>query len=138
MKAYISVNFSKRKFLQHELDAIAEILTAFKILPFVFVDHYRFDPEQEQEMMMYAVKEIENSDLLIAETSYKGIGIGIGIEAGYAKGKGKPIIYMRHKNAEHSTTVSGVSDYHIIYSDEDEMKVKLNNVLQKITSNQPQ
>lgn len=136
MKAYISVNFSKRKFLQHELDTIAEILTAFKILPFVFVDHYRFDPEQEQEMMMYAVKEIENSDLLIAETSYKGIGIGI--EAGYAKGKGKPIIYMRHKNAEHSTTVSGVSDYHIIYSDADEMKVKLNNVLQKITSNQPQ
>ncbi len=132
MKAYISVNFSKRQSVENELQAIAETLVDFQINPFVFVDHYQFTPEQEREMMMFAIKEIDNSDLLIAETSHKGIGIGI--EAGYAKGKGKTIVYMRHQNTAHSTTVSGISDYHIIYSDVSDLKEKFNTVLQKITS----
>ena len=53
-------------------------------------------------MMDHAMRDIKNSKVLIAETTYKGIGIGI--EVRYAKAKGIPVIYLRQKNAEHSTT----------------------------------
>lgn len=64
-------------------------------------------------MMQQAMKDIDSCDLLIAETSDKVIVIGI--EVGYARAKGKPVIYVRHHNAEHSTTISGISDFQIIY-----------------------
>lgn len=97
------------------------------MVPFVFVDQYRFDPSQEREMMSQALADIDRSDLLIAETSDKGIGIGI--ETGYAKAKGKPVIYVRQAEAEHSTTVSGISDHQIIYSDDRDLGNKLLAVL---------
>ncbi|MES1222157.1 MAG: nucleoside 2-deoxyribosyltransferase [Bacteroidota bacterium] len=127
MKAYISVSFSKRKFLDKEIAAIIETLTDFQISGFVFVDQYKFDITQEREMMQQAIADIDNCDLLIAETSDKGIGIGI--EVGYAKAKCKPIIYLRKKDAEHSTTVSGISDYQIVYRDSVDLQRQLINVL---------
>ena len=71
--------------------------------------------------------EIDRCDLLIAETSEKGIGIGI--EVGYARAKGKPVIYCRHQEAEHSTTVSGMSDFQLVYQDTEDLKTKLNTIL---------
>src|SRR5260221_416703 len=120
MKAYISVGHSNRKFLDKELDTIADTLRTLDIEPFVFIDNYNFDLTQERQMMQQAMTDIENCDLLIAETSDKGIGIGI--EVGYAKAKSKPVIYVRQKNAEHSTTVSGISDYQIVYYDTDDLR----------------
>src|SRR5882757_7672101 len=109
MTAYISVSYSKRKSVDKELKAIADVLNNFKITPFIFVDNYKFAATDEKVMMQQAMTEIDRCDLLIAETSDKGIGIGI--EAGYAKAKGKPVIYVRQKDTEHSTTVSGISDF---------------------------
>lgn len=130
MTAYISISYSKRKILQKELDAIAETVKLFSITPFVFVDTYNFTPSQEKEMMQQAFTEIDKCKLLIAETSDKAIGIGI--EAGYAKAKNKPVIYLRNKNAEHSTTVSGASDFKIIYSDTDDLRKQLFEILKKM------
>jgi 2'-deoxynucleoside 5'-phosphate N-hydrolase len=130
MTAYISISYSKRKFLQKELDAIADALKKFSITPFVFVDNISFSPEQENEMMRQAFAEIDKCGLLIAETSDKAIGIGI--ELGYAKAKNKPVIYVRNKNAEHSTTAAGSSDYKIIYSDTDDLRKQLSGVLKKM------
>jgi len=130
MTAYISVSFANRNFLEKELNAIAEMLTHFNIIPFVFVDQYKFDATQEREMMQQAMNDIDSCDLLIAETSHKGIGIGI--EAGYAKAKGKAVIYLRQKNAGHSTTVSGISHFQIVYSDTNDLQRKLANVLKEI------
>jgi len=76
--------------------------------------------------------DIDNSDILIAETSNKGIGIGI--EVGYAKAKGKPLIYLRNQNAEHSTTVSGICDFQIIYKNIHDLKNQLIHTFSKITS----
>jgi nucleoside 2-deoxyribosyltransferase len=123
MTAYISVSYSKRKSLDPALTAIAETLHGFNIDPFIFVDHYQFDPAQEQAMMQQAMADIERAYILIAETSDKGIGIGI--EVGYAKAKNKPVIYLRQTNAEHSTTVSGISDFRIIYDDVIDLKKQL-------------
>ena len=130
MTAYISISYNKRKFLQNELDAIADALKLFSIMPFVFVDNFSFSPKQENEMMQQAFTELDKCGLLIAETSDKAIGIGI--EVGYTKAKNKPVIYLRNKNAEHSTTVAGASDYKIIYSDADDLSKQLSEVLGKM------
>lgn len=63
--------------------------------------------------MRSALKKIDESDLLIVELSNKVIGIGV--EAGYAKAKGKKIIYIHKIGSEISTTVEGISDIKIMY-----------------------
>ena len=129
-KAYISISYNKRQELNDELQSIIKTLREFHIKPFVFVDNFKFSSEQEKEMMQQAILSIDDCDLLIAETSDKGIGIGV--EVGYAKAKGKPVIYMRNKNADHSTTVSGLSDSQIIYDDVKDLKEQLAIVLSEI------
>lgn len=130
MQAYISVSYKMRKRLDKELLAIADALHQFNITPFVFVDHYQFDQTQEQQMMQQAFADIDRSGILIAETSDKAIGIGV--EVGYAKAKGKPIIYVRHSDAEHSTTIAGASDHQIIYTNAGDLNLQLSNLLELI------
>jgi nucleoside 2-deoxyribosyltransferase len=130
MKAYISVSYAKRKFLDRELDTIIEVLKNLEVAPFVFVDNYRFDLTQEREMMQQVMADIASCDLLIAETSDKGIGIGV--EVGYAIAMNKPVIYIRQKNAEHSGTVSGISNYQIVYSDPDDLKKHFVDTMKRI------
>lgn len=130
MKAYIAVSYSKRKLVDKEIALIIETLNTFDISSFVFVDNYKFDISQEKQMMLQAMTDIENCDILIAETSEKGIGIGI--EVGFAKAKGKIVIYVRHQNAEHSTTVSGISDFQIVYSNSEDLKIKLIDTLNQL------
>ncbi len=93
-KAYISISFSKRKTMEEEVSAIVCTLANHNISSLIFVDKYTFPISEEKEMMQKAMDEIDDCDLLIAEVSDKGIGIGI--EVGYAKAKGKPIIYLRN------------------------------------------
>ena len=132
MKAYISVSLSKRSSLRTVTDILTKALSNFDIDTFVFVDNHNFTSEQEREMMQQAFYDIENSDLLIAETSDKAIGIGI--EAGFAKAKNKPVIYLRNYLAEHSTTMSGISDYHIIYKDVTDLEQQLFQTLPELIS----
>lgn len=113
--------------MDKEIRAIVGVLNEFNIASFVFVDHYRFGYAEEQQMMKQAMMDIDDCDILIAETSDKGIGIGI--EVGYAKAKGKKVIYLRHQDAEHSTTISGVSDFKIIYADTTDLQYQLANII---------
>jgi 2'-deoxynucleoside 5'-phosphate N-hydrolase len=131
MKAYIAVSFSKRKDLRDILDVIQSTLQALDIEPFIFVDRYSFTAADEKEMMQAAMAAIDQCDMLIAETSYKAIGIGV--EAGYAKAKHKPVVYLRHIDAAHSTTVSGISDFRIAYTNGNDMQQQLHSILTSIT-----
>jgi nucleoside 2-deoxyribosyltransferase len=130
MKVYIAASYSKRKQMQDEMNVIKKTLTRQFLTPFVFIDNYNFNSSQAKEMMETAFAEIDKSSLLIAEVSDKAIGIGV--EIGYAKAKNKPIIYLRHANAEHSTTVAGTSDHILIYKDTNDLETKLNDLLEKI------
>jgi hypothetical protein len=130
LRAYVSVSYSEKQTMRAALDSITSTLARFKIESFIFVDHYSFTSDQEVEMMKQAMKDIDDCDLVIVEASYKAIGIGI--EAGYGKGKNKPIIYLRRKDAEHSTTVSGISDFHIIYDGISDLQSKLSDVIEGI------
>jgi 2'-deoxynucleoside 5'-phosphate N-hydrolase len=130
MTAYISIGYQQRKNLSKELNAITGVLQQFHIQPLVFVDQYSFTNDEEKQMMQQAMAAIDSCDLLIAETSEKRIGIGV--EAGYAKAKGKPVIYCRHRDAEHSTTVSGISDFQVVYTDSEDLYKQFVVVLNKI------
>ena len=85
-------------------------------------------------MMQKAMEDVEKSAILIAEVSEKGIGIGI--EVGYAKAKNIPVIYVRNSSSEHSTTVSGIADFKIIYENVIDLEEKLEKIIRKnITQN---
>ncbi|MCW1949019.1 MAG: nucleoside 2-deoxyribosyltransferase [Candidatus Shapirobacteria bacterium] len=114
-KIFISYDFSnKEKYLKFHQE-----LTKFlkighnQVYSFVFAKHQKF--KNNQDMMDQALNKIKKSDILIAEISNKQIGIGI--EVGYAKALKKYIIYIRQQNSEYSTTVGGISDLIIEYSD---------------------
>lgn len=123
ISAYISISHSQRKMLEEALQAIITTLARSGIISFVFIDSYHFDADQAAEMMEQAMKDIDQCDLLIAETSHKAIGIGV--EAGYARAKNKPVIYLRQQDAEHSTTVAGISDFQVIYKNPADLKAQL-------------
>ena len=129
-RAYVSVSHNERQSLRGALDAIGETLGEFKFESFIFVDHYSFARDQEKEMMKQAMKDIDQSQLMVIEASYKAIGIGV--EAGYGKAKNKPIVYVRKKEAEHSTAVSGISDMHIIYDSISDLRLKLSEALKSM------
>ena len=134
MQAYISISFSKKKKIKKEVQAIKNALGKFGISGFVFVDEYQFSAKEEKEMMQKAMEDVEKSAILIAEVSEKGIGIGI--EVGYAKAKNIPVIYVRNSSSEHSTTVSGIADFKIIYENEIDLEEKLEKIISKnITQN---
>ncbi len=130
MRAYISVSYQQRNALREELNAIKEALISLQIEPFLFVEQYQFDPSDESSMMKQALADIDSCDMLIAETSDKAIGIGI--EAGYAKARNKPVIYLRKKSAPHSTTLSGISDYRVYYETAGDLQSQLESILKKI------
>ncbi|WP_273211912.1 nucleoside 2-deoxyribosyltransferase [Runella zeae] len=134
MTAYIAISFGQRHKLDHQLTIVVEVLRKFNFQPHVFVDRYQFDPTQEKQMMQQVMTNISNCDMLLAETTHKGIGIGI--EAGYAKAQNKPVVYLRQHNAEHSTTLSGISDYQIIYESTEALAKQLSLVLGKIIDSQ--
>ena len=81
-------------------------------------------------MMNQAMIDIDKCDMLIAETSEKGIGIGI--EVGYARAKNKPIVYLRNACVKHSTTVSGISSYQIVYNNINDLQEQLAIVLAQL------
>ena len=134
MQAYISISFSKKNELEKEVQAIKNALGKFGISGFVFVDEYQFSAKEEKEMMQKAMEDVEKSAILIAEVSEKGIGIGI--EVRYAKAKNIPVIYVRNSSSEHSTTVSGIADFKIIYENVIDLEEKLEKIISKnITQN---
>lgn len=126
-KAYFSVGYQSRQFLEAEIEAIREVLIKHQIHLFIFVDQYRFSPQEQQQMMQQAFRDIAEADLLIAEVSEKAMGVGI--ELGYAAALQKPVICLRHAGAEHSTTASGTATHSLVYANAGEIAAILESVL---------
>jgi len=118
-KAYFAISYSNRKQFDKEVEDLQILFKKYEIELFVFVDKYNFKADQEKEMMKTAFEEIDSSDFLIADLTTKPIGVGI--EIGYAFARKKPVIYLRRKGSEYSTTASGCSNYVIEYESETEL-----------------
>lgn len=132
MKAYIATSYSNRQHESDIINCIVSTLANLQIQSLIFVDAYAFSAYQEKEMMEAAMKAIDDCEILIANGSQKAVGVGI--EAGYAKAKGKSVIYIRSKYDDHSTTLSGISDHQIVYESLDELVLLLHHVLMNVTA----
>ncbi|NME72244.1 nucleoside 2-deoxyribosyltransferase [Flammeovirga aprica] len=119
-KAYLGISFSNRKKFEEEVKALEIGLLEQNYELFVFVDQYHFQPHEEKAMMEVAFKEIESSDLFIAELTTKAIGVGI--EVGYAFAKEIPIVYLRQKGSEYSTTAGGCAEVILEYENAEHLK----------------
>ncbi len=78
-------------------------------------------------MMAEAFKKIDESDILLVESSEQSFGVGI--EAGYGFSKGKKIISTIDEKGEKSKTLNGISDDYIVYKDYSDLKDKLASIL---------
>lgn len=129
--AFVAISYKQHKTLHHVLDTIREQLLTHGYNPFVFVEHYNFQSDQTKLMMETSTRHIRECDLFIAELTHKAVGVGI--EAGYAHACGKPIIYAHHIDADISTTLAGITDYHLAYADNQSLQAKLQNILKSHT-----
>ena len=129
-KAYLAISYSNRKLFYKEVQSLIELCEMNDIELLSFVDKYNFKENEEKEMMETAFLEIDKSDFLIAELTTKSIGVGI--EIGYACAKGKPIIYIRKKDSEYSTTASGSSTYNIEYENEIDLMELMKTLLKRL------
>lgn len=68
-----------------------------------------------KQLMQHSFEKIIESDIFLADVTYKEIGIGV--EAGYAKAHSKPIIYIRKDGSDLSTTIWGISTNMLNYQD---------------------
>jgi nucleoside 2-deoxyribosyltransferase len=130
MRAYIAHSNNHRDDLKPAIDCITQIIESCGHEAFVFTRHHT-GPMTERELMNTTKREVDASDLLIAELSHKAIGVGI--EIGYATAHHKPVIYIRKSDSEHSTTASGISKVTIEYADLDDLRTKLTTVLEQLT-----
>jgi len=78
-----------------------------------------------QELMKITFDEIDKSDFVILEMTEKGVGLGI--EAGYAVGKGKPVIVLTKEKQKLSTTMQGIATVVIQYSQPEEIEILTHN-----------
>lgn len=129
-KFFISYSYQYKKefeLLDKKLRDFLKKEFSIKATSFVYDYHKKATNKQ---MMSQALKEIKRSDLLIAELSYKSIGIGL--EVGYAKALGKNVIYIHKKGTELSTTMDGIADFRIEYKNIEGLLKKLKTVLLEI------
>ena len=129
-KGYLTISYSNRGLFDNEIESLKKLFQKRNMDLLVFVDKYNFKVNQEKKMMKTAFSEIDNSDFLIAELTTKTIGVGI--EIGYAFAKEMPIIYLRKKNAEYSTTASGSSTYIVEYENEFDLYKSIEKILTQL------
>lgn len=127
--AYFGISKSSRVHFDKEILHLQKSLAKYNIELLVFVDKYNFEPDQEKEMMRVAFEEIDKSSFVIVELTKKAIGVGV--EVGYAFATQKPIIYIKRKDAKHSTTVSGCSNFSIVYEDEFHLSEEIEKLILK-------
>jgi nucleoside 2-deoxyribosyltransferase len=128
-RVYFAISFLDRDKFYKEINFLVEKARNNGFEIFVFVDKYLFKSNQEKEMMQTAFKTIDSSDFLIADLTHKSIGVGI--EIGYAYAKKKPILYLRQKGSEYSTTAAGCSDFIIEYENKMDFTQQVLGILKK-------
>lgn len=122
-KVFISYSFSKReekRKLHNKVKKLLEEKFGYEVYAFVFDYKEKVD---DKKLMKDALDKVNESDLIIIELSHKSVGVGI--EAGYAKAKGKPIIYLHNKSADLKQTMNGIADAVVEYTDTDDLIKKL-------------
>ena len=130
MRALLSIKFPGDDSNRLEVESIISAMERAGMEVFLFRrDAEKWGRKQfkPDEMMSLTFKEIENSDLLIADVG--DWPIGVGVEVGYACGKGIPVICICREDKKLPGTVSGLATKTIQYQDIDDLSRKLDPIL---------
>lgn len=114
MRAYISVDHSSRKKLSKEFIALGMALGGANVEQFIYVDKNQPEEGQEQDWIQNALAEIDQSNFVIAETTY--LNVNTCVEIGYARAKKKPVVYLQKENEKVHPMLSGLCNFHIFYN----------------------
>ncbi len=118
-KVFVSYSFTQRKdFKEFHSKLKSYLEEEFDLKVYAFVFDFT-DKVDDKELMDEALAKIDESDLVIVELSNKSVGIGI--EAGYAKARGKPVIYLHKKGTELKQTMNGIAEVVITYEDVEDL-----------------
>jgi nucleoside 2-deoxyribosyltransferase len=117
-RIFVSYSYSQRKHFEELHRKLENFLKdrGFTVCAFVFDFTVKVE---DKELMDKALAKIDESDLIIVELSNKSVGIGI--EAGYAKAKGKPIIYLHKKGTDLKQTMNGIAEVVITYEEKEDL-----------------
>jgi nucleoside 2-deoxyribosyltransferase len=132
MRIFLSIKFTPEDDNRKQIEEIVSAIEASGVEVFCF----RRDMEQwgdvmfrAEEMMELTFREIDKSDVLVADVS--DWPIGVGVEAGYAFAKGKPIICVCQRQKRLATTVTGIAPDVIRYTDAQSLGREINSILKK-------
>ena len=90
------------------------LVDRFNLEVYAFVFDFN-EKVNDKKLMDRALAKVDESDVVIVELSNRSVGVGI--EAGYAKAKGKPVVYLHKKGTEIKQTMNGIADVVITYED---------------------
>jgi nucleoside 2-deoxyribosyltransferase len=78
------------------------------------------------EMMDITLGQIDKSDILVADVG--DWPIGVGVEAGYARGRGIPVVCICPAGKKVASTVAGLADEVVIYNDYEDLNGQLSSI----------
>jgi len=112
-KVFASYSFSHRDSIMPFHLQLKEFLDkAYKVSLYSFVFDFK-GKVNDKELMALALQKVDESDLVLVELSNKSVGVGI--EAGYAKARGKTIIYLHKTGTNIKQAMNGIADHVVEY-----------------------
>ena len=114
MKVYFAHSRSHKNEVLDLYQKLKEGLKNVPVSLLSFPFDVRTDNLSDKKLMEKSFQEIDSSDLLLVDLSNKSIGAGI--EAGYAKAKGVPVVYVIKRGLPIKRTMSGIASYIIEYN----------------------
>jgi len=125
-KVFVSYSFSQKGDFVPFHDQLKKFLNEkYSLEVYAFVFDFT-DKVDDKELMNRALAQIDEADLVMVELSNKSIGVGI--EAGYAKAKGKPIIYLHQEGTEIKQAMNGIAELVITYQSVEDLIKQISNL----------
>ncbi len=127
MKYFIALSFEHRKKLAPAISTVKSLLEERDDEYIVYVDR-QFENVSNTVLMEGALRELDDSDALLVESSHKAVGVGI--EVGVAYTLGMPVVLFRQSGTEPSTTLEGLASAPpILYESTNELRMKMTPIL---------
>lgn len=118
-KIFVSYSFSQRKNFEEFHNKLKNFLEKkYNLEVYAFVFDFT-DKVDDKKLMEEALSKIDSSDILMVELS--NMSVGVGIEAGYAKAKGIPIIYLHKNGTDIKQVMNGISEKVITYTEAEDL-----------------
>jgi nucleoside 2-deoxyribosyltransferase len=135
MQAFISIKHYQDNRNRSDIERLSSIIAKSGFQTVCIVRDYEAWGEKtysSNELMQITFNEIAASDVLVVESSVRGVGLGI--EAGYAFARGVPILVVARSGAVISATLSGIASAQAHYSSDTELEQFLSQELAAISA----